>query len=341
MTAAPAALAELEATEWEALLGRLGVAETYFRAGYLESASLLGQGSPRFLWQRGEEGHVLFPCLVREAPEGLRDVSTPMGYGGPFAVGEQPPVEAFFAAYEAWCAENGVVATFARFHPVLANHRLAQGRWHLERVGTSVAWRVDGRTPDELLAGMGAHHRRVVRKGLAGEVRTTVESGPRILDPFVSLYVDTMRRRGASPFYFFPDEYWAQLTATLGASLVRGDAWMDGELVAGVLALASPPILHYHLGASSERGQALGANHLLFWRLASWAAERGFSVFHLGGGVGGVEDSLYEFKRRFDPGAGLPACLGKAVHDEAAYRRLTGSATVDYAGYFPAYRRAP
>src|SRR6185437_4396761 len=94
------------------------------------------------------------------------------------------------------------------------------------------------------------------------------------------------------------------------------------------------------LGASSDRGQALGANHVLFYETASWAAGRGFERFHLGGGVGGFEDSLYEFKRRFDPDGRLPAMLGKAVHDEDAYRRLSGSDEIEYAGFFPAYRRS-
>ena len=148
-----------------------------------------------------------------------------------------------------------------------------------------------------------------------------------------------MRRRDASPFYFFPEEYWAQLAGPLGDLLVRADARAGGEVVASIVCFASPPLLHYHLGASSERGQALGANHLLFVETASWAAARGFERFHLGGGVGGFEDSLFEFKRRFDPRGTLPAFLGKTVHDEDAYRRLSDVAEIDYAGYFPAYRR--
>ena len=87
------------------------------------------------------------------------------------------------------------------------------------------------------------------------------------------------------------------------------------------------------------RAQDLGANHLLFCETAAWAAARGYDRFHLGGGVGGFEDSLYEFKRRFDPGGALPAYLGKVVHDPDAYRRLSGVDEIDYAGYFPAYRR--
>jgi serine/alanine adding enzyme len=328
-------LVELDALGWDELLGRLGLGDAYFRSAYLESASLLGQGRPVYLHH--EEGGVVFPALVREEAEGAADVGTPMGYGGP--VGEDRGAAGFFDAYERWCAENRIVSTFARFHPVLGNHRLAEGRWHLEHVGHSVVWQVEGRDEGALLAGMDAHHRRAVRKALGRDLTVTVERAPEDVSAFVSLYEETMRRREASAFYFFPAAYWRHLTGPLGSALVRADAREGDDLVASILCLASPPLLHYHLGASSEHGQALAANHLLFWRTAAWAAERGYARFHLGGGVGGYEDSLYEFKRRFDPEGTLPAYLGKAVHDEDAYRRLAGVHEVDYAGYFPAYRR--
>jgi hypothetical protein len=329
-------LAELAPDAWDELLERLGVGDVYFRSAYLESASLLGQGRPVYL--RHETSDVVFPCLVREAPAGFADVGTPMGYGGPVA-SDRPAIAGFLDAYESWCAENRVVATFARFHPVLANQRLVEGRWHVEHIGHSIGWPVEGRDEDGLLAGMDSHHRRVVRKALSAELDVVVEKSPAELSAFVALYEETMRRRDASPFYFFPEAYWQQLTGPLGRALVRADAHAGEELVASIVCLASPPLLHYHLGASSERGQALGANHLLFWRTAAWAAVHGFTRFHLGGGVGGFEDSLYEFKRRFDPEATLPAYIGKAVHDADNYRDLSGVVEIDYSGYFPAYRQ--
>lgn len=332
-------LAEVAPGEWDALLDRLGLGDVYFRSAYLDSASLLGQGRPVFLQLERSRGAVVFPVLVREGPSGHADIGTPMGYGGPLAAGADPPVAAFFSEYESWCDANRVVATFARFHPPLANHRLADGRWHVEHIGHSIGWRIGRLIPDELVGRMDSHHRRVVRKAQREDVRVSVEEGPTDLADFVSLYEETMRRRGASAFYFFPNEYWAQLTGLLGGMLVRADAFVAGKIVASILCFASPPLLHYHLGASSERGQELGANHLLFVETATWAAAHGFERFHLGGGVGGFEDSLYEFKRRFDPGGTLPAYLGKTVHDESAYRALSDGKKIDYSGYFPAYRR--
>jgi hypothetical protein len=332
-------LVEVAPGDWDALLDRLRVDDVYLRRAYLESAALLGQGSPRLLALSGPDGHVVFPCLVREAGTGLFDVGTPMGYGGPVAAGADPPVSAFFDEYERWCGDNRVVATFVRFHPLLANQRLADGRWHLEQIGHSVGWRLEGRSPDDLLSGMASHHRRLVRKARTAGVATSAAAEPEELAAFASLYEETMRRKGASAFYLFPEEYWRLLASDLRDRLVRFDALAGDELVASILCLAAGPYLHYHLGCSSERGQSLGANHLLFYEAASWAAGNGFSRLHLGGGVGGFEDSLYEFKRRFDPGGACPAYLGKAVHDVEAYLALSGAAAVDYAGYFPAYRR--
>jgi hypothetical protein len=337
--AGTAQLREVAPGDWDDLVIGLGLGDAYLRRGYLESAELLGQGRPVFLHLDGTGGDVVFPCLVREADDGYADVGTPMGYGGPVAAGESPPVQAFFDAYQSWCDEKHVVATFARFHPVLANQHLAEGRWHVEHIGHTIGWRVAGRDPQEILTGMDSHHRRVVRKARGAGVEVVTEVAVDELDTFVALYRETMRRRDASDFYFFPDSYWRQLATGLSQELVRFDAYHDGDLVACILCFATPPLLHYHLGASSERGQSLGANHVLFCDTAAWAAQHGYSHFHLGGGVGGFEDSLYEFKRRFDPDGRLPATLGKAVHDARAYLALSRVDEIDYAGFFPAYRR--
>jgi hypothetical protein len=105
-----------------------------------------------------------------------------------------------------------------------------------------------------------------------------------------------------------------------------------------MLGMGEPPWLHYHLGGSVEGAGRSGASHLALFRLAEWGQERGYSVLHLGGGVGGRDDSLLAYKLRFAPDGLLPAAVGKALHDPAAYAELTGSPDVDWAGFFPAYR---
>ena len=299
---------EVAPAEWDAVAPH----DAYLSREYAESAVLLDPGELVLLHAEG----TVFPCVVREL-DGVRDVTGLYGFGGP--VGD----ERFYAAYEDWCRERGIVTTFTWFHPRFQNQRYS--RFHVEPRGGTVAWRLEG----DLFEGLHRHHRRAVRKA---EAETRVTVAPADLSSFARLYEGTMAEKGATGFYYFPEEYWQSLTGR--DWLVLFEAHEEGELRAALLGLASPPWLHYHLGASERTG---GANNLLFLEAARWAQANGYERFHLGGGVGGADDSLLEFKLRFDPGGLVESAVGKAIHDDDAYRRLGGEG---FDGFFPAYRRA-
>ena len=327
------ALREVEPEAWDPLLGELGLADAYLLRGYLESAAVLDPGRAVLLHLAGDGGDVVFACLVRDVPgaEGRVDVTTPYGYGGPVATGDDPP--AFAEAYEAWAGEAGALTTFVRFHPLFGNQRLAPDGAELERLADTATWPLDAER--DLYEEMHAKHRSDVRKCEEAGVEVTVEEGGS-LDEFVSLYEATMRDRDAADFYFFPPEYWAALTDGLGGRLLRLDARLDGELIASTLCIATEPWLHYHLAAMDDTGRKLGASKLLLLEAARWGQARGLAELHLGSGLGGSEDSLWKFKQRFSDHPGREFWIGKLVHDETAYRELAG--TDSTAGFFPAYR---
>ena len=328
---------EVAPDAWDTLLEGIGCTDVYLRRAYVESACLLDGGAPALLHLAGADGDVVFACSLRPVPgsQGLQDVTTPYGYGGPVAFGQAPPVEAFWELYERWCAENAVVSTFLRFHPLFGNHRYAGPSVRVEALAATFSWRLDGH--EDLERSMHRHHRRVVRKA-APEVEVEVAERPPHLSGFTALYARTMRRRGAAPFYFFPDAYWDALAAGLRDELVLFNGRVEGELAASVLCLASPPWLHYHLGGTADPARFRGASTLLMLAAARWGREHGFEQLHLGGGVGGREDSLWEYKRRFAPDGRREAAIGKLVHDERAYLSLAGADALELDGFFPAYR---
>jgi serine/alanine adding enzyme len=327
-------LAEVARSGWDDLLARLGRADAYFLRPYVESAALLDPGEPVLLHLAGEGGDVLFALLRREIPGGSGlDVATPYGYGGPVSAGSDPPVADFWAGYAEWCAANRIVSTFIRFHPLFGNEALADGGVRVEAVSRTVGWRLG--QPD-LFGAMDGSHRTACRKAGKEGVSVVVREAPD-LTAFRELYDETMRRVDANEFYFFGGEYYGTLSG-LGERLVLFDAVAGGEVVASALCFATPPWLHYHLGATAEAGRELGATTLLLYEAALWARERGFERFHLGGGAGAKDDSLFSFKRRFDPRGLLQFSVGKAVHDPEAYARLAGTDEVAFSGFFPAYR---
>jgi len=300
------------------VLEELGFVDVYLTREYVEASTLLEAGRPVFL----RTGEAVFAAIVREGPT---DVITPYGYGGPVGAG-------FWEPYGDWCREHGVVTTFVRFHPLYANQRDIPPAVKVQPLAGTVAWRLD--EEGDLLERMHRHHRRVVRKALAAGVEARAQFAPESLGGFVALYRQTMERQEAEDFYLFPPEYWRALETSLRDHVVLFEAGDDAKL----LCLHAPPWLHYHLGASSDAGRKLGASTLLFLEAARWAQELGYTRFHLGGGVGGARDSLYEFKLRFDPGGEVEAAIGKAVHDDETYRRLAGTET-GLDGFFPAYRQ--
>ena len=315
---------EVGVADWDAILAELAVADAYLLRPYVEASCVLDPGRPVLV----REGDVVFAAIEREiSGSDRRDVTTPYGYGGPAGPGDG---RAFSAAYAEWARERGVVTTFVRFHPLLENVGLAPEGTELERLADTATWPLEG----DLEAGMHSMHRRGARKAEKAGVEVAVTARPSDLGAFVELYDATMRRRDAEDFYFFPEPYWAALLG-LGDRLVRMDATLDGELLASQLLLATPPWLHYHLGATSDAGFDLGASKLLFREAARYGQAEGYAELHLGSGLGGSEDSLWQFKQRLSPAPGRPYWIGKLVHDEAAYRELSGAGTD---GFFPAYR---
>ena len=328
---------EVPADEWDALLAGLALPDAYLLRAYVESACVLDPGEPVLLHLADGGGDVVLACIVREIPDAAaRDVTTPYGYGGPVGVGDEPPVAAFYEQYEGWCAGRGVVSTFVRFHPLFANHRRRRPR---PCTSSAPARPPPGGSATAATSSRACTAATATSAGRPSEPesRSRVTCHPEDLTGFAALYDTTMQRQQATDFYFFPPAYWERLTA-LGDRLVLFDATVDEQVVASTLCLRDDRWLHYHLSATADSARDLGASNLLLYEAASWGQEQGLDEFHLGGGAGSEADALLAFKQRFSPDGAREFWVGKLVHDEDAYRRLSGDAEIDYDGFFPAYR---
>jgi serine/alanine adding enzyme len=326
--------------EWNDLLIEEGLTDVFLREGYLRASAVLDEGEPTLLIVRSAGGGVAFPFLLRDVPgePGTHDVITPYGFGGPVGFGVDPPWAPFHAAYERWCAEHSVVTTFMRFHPLYGNQSSASPSMDLVPLAGTVGWRLE---PDaDLMEGITSKHRRKIRAaeraGLTVVVDEDRTGGAAGYATLRRLYEETMTRNGASSFYFFPDAYWDTLRTVGPVQLVAQVLGPDGDVMAAALCFVALPWSHCHIQASSEAGRGASATFLLFFALARHVQEEGYTVFHIGGGVGGADDGLLRFKLGFDEGGLRPFAVGKQIHDAATYERLTGRRDTD--GFFPAYR---
>lgn len=308
---------------------------------------------------RIEQGDRLFflPYLLRqcsplfaESPSDVFDVVSPYGYPG-VLINDAAAQDAEFLnqcmqALLQTFRDRHICSAFVRLHPILnqqfADQYEGEGcSFHSETVS------VDLTLPaEEIWRQTRPEHRNKINKckraGFQAQV-VPVETG---LKSFMEIYTETMDRVGASQFYYFDDEYFLQLAQALGDRLHICQAELDGQVACAGLFTECSGIVQYHLGGTRNAFLKQSPMTLLFDFVRSWAKERGNTSFHLGGGVGGAQDSLMHFKAGFSHQRQRLFLL-RLVVDPSIYQFLvelrakslnTSAEQLLDSTFFPAYR---
>lgn len=277
------------------------------------------------------------------------DVTSVYGYPGPLSHGCHADgtfrEEAFEAIRALWRRQNAVSA-FSRTNPLLRNAALLECLGALVSCGQTVSVNLD--IPlEQSWAGYRRSHRYEIRKGLQAGLQVVQDTEWRYLDEFVSLYAESMRRRDASDRYRFDKKYFTALREALGGSGHLLLTRKGEDIAAAAVFTECCGIVQYHLSATREEYRPLAPAKVLLDGARVWAKARGNNVLHLGGGVGGAEDSLFRFK------TGLSNCrhaffVWRAVLDQEGYdllaearaRFAAGRGLIpEHRGFFPAYRQ--
>jgi hypothetical protein len=154
---------------------------------------------------------------------------------------------------------------------------------------------------------------------------------------FRVVYEYRMTQLHASPYYYFPQEYYSALAERTNLAVAL--AWSNDELVGGHLYLADRQFAHYHLGGTNDLGFKFDASTLLTNAGARWAREHGCKLLHLGGGA----DGLFGYKRSYG-GSVYRYYTLDVIADGSRYRNLLERRLNSQAlppprqGFFPHYR---
>jgi lipid II:glycine glycyltransferase (peptidoglycan interpeptide bridge formation enzyme) len=235
------------------------------------------------------------------------------------------------------------VSGFFRLHPLFPEHIEAlQALGSVTRRGTTVGIDLT-LSPEEIWRRVRRNHQRNIEQSRQRGVAVTMDCGTEALVEFEPIYRESMDRVGATGYYYFPPAYFQELSGTLGNRLWTCTARRsDGDAVASILLVECGPIVQYHLGGTRTTALALTPTKLLFDHAWRWAKARGRRVFHLGGGVGSAEDSLFYFKAGFSDQR-LAFFTWQIVFFEEAYqsleaRRRQREPQAIRPEFFPAYR---
>jgi hypothetical protein len=235
----------------------------------------------------------------------------------------------------------GIVSVFVRLHPILdAGPPTGVGTLveHGDTVGIDLTV-----SSEALWSETRSDHRSQINRALRAGHRAWMDEDWRHYEAFKRIYRATMERVGASDFYHFDDAYFDALRASLGPSLHLSVVEIDGSIAAAGLFVETAGLVEFHLSGTEESFLKDRPTKLMLHSVRAWAKDRGDRVMHLGGGVGGAHDSLFDFKAGFSKGR-YPFHTLRLVSDPERYAELVlandpDADTTDLTGFFPAYRR--
>ena len=279
----------------------------YHLPEYAELTAANEDATPMAFYAEKGEGAFLVPLLIRRIPEVLNspsdwyDCASPYGYAGIIISPLQEELHWFLDAFCRSARARGIVTAFLRLHPFFALEpsvlsRFGQLKLHGQTVHINLS-----ETKERIWEQMSANHKRHIKRLNRLGFYACLDDWSRF-QGFIALYRSTMQRVKADETYFFSEKYFEDLLAKLD-SRVHLVCVLTGkdELAAAGLFMVTNGIVEYHLGGTAEQYLSLSPSKLLqdfTWR---WAQEQSCSTLHLGGGVGGAEDSLFQFKAGFSP----------------------------------------
>lgn len=295
--------------------------------------SLSTEGEARLLVFEQGESLMLLPLLFRDIPgTEWKDVSSVYGYAG-WVCRQADFSPALFEVLEEYMVQEKVVSVFSRLHPLIeGSDCFLKGIVQPMNITTGIDMCLSS---EEQFHAYSESVRRSIRKNQRLGLKIRQAESREDLHQFIEIYYQAMRSMGAAPHYFFSEEYFEQLWGVNHFKAVVLLAEVGNIVVGGAMFTICKGIMQYHLGGVVPAYLHYSPLKGLIDAARALARTNNCTYFHLGGGYGGDNDTLFTFKSRMTTLRYRFKTL-RWIIDPEAYNYL--SAGKKKAGFFPLYR---
>lgn len=333
-------LTEKDSKEWSDYVKKSVNYDVYHTLHY---HILDNRGEPvLFVYEEG--GTFVALPLLKRAIEGTDffDFTSSYGYSGPISNKRMEAlsdnlIENFKYSLINFMKSNKAVSVFSRLNPFINQ------RFLLDKIG---GVRGNGKTICIDLTESIGEQRSKYHKRLNRQIRQlrkknyTIKKGntEEEIKQFTKMYNQNMLRVGAAQSYFFDENYFAALLANTDFNCELVLIYDDGKMICGATVMWLDGVIRNHLSATSESHVQFSPSKLLTDEISIIGREYGMKFFHLGGGVGGKEDTLFNFKSSFS-NLFLDDNIWCFIADVDIYHQLVEQRQVKASeDYFPLYR---
>lgn len=341
-----------ELKKWKKIVKEFPNYDVYYLPEYAKSFEIHGDGEPLLIYYNYNDFRAMNVVMKRDISEDEHfiseipsntyfDLSTPYGYGGFIYEGSltEENFEQFNIDYVRYCKKNNIISEIVRLHPVLENAELNRKIYDVTDLGKTVTMKLE--SIDQIWDDLTSKNRNVIRKAIKSDVKVFWGRDEDLFQKFKPLYESTMNKDEATDYYYFDDNFYKSILDDLKYNMMFFYAVKENNVIAMAMILLANKQMHYHLSASNPEYNRYAPSNLMLNEAANWGVENGFESFHLGGGLGSTEDSLYKFKSSFNKNSNTSFSIGKKIFDDGIYNELVGirkDGKPISENYFPLYR---
>lgn len=308
---------------------------------------LANSGEPvLFVYTEGDK-YIAFPLLHRPIPgTPYFDLHCVYGYTGPisnryFEELEEHFMQNFKDAFLTFLKEGNYVSVFSKLHPFFGHSRLMNKFGGLHDNGKTIAIDLTQSLDEQ---------RRKYRKTTKGDINRCRRFGYQVKKAetkedvlaFSRLYEQNMGRINASEFYLFNEDYFLELlTNEKNCELML--VISNGEVICGSIIMYANKIMEGYLISTQTEYLKYSPAKFLLDEISLIGRSKGIDYYHLGGGLGFKENSLFEWKLGFSDFI-LDYKTWRYIANQEVYDHLvkeSGNEWVEEVDFFPLYRMSP
>jgi len=286
---------------WDKYIQKAAVFDFYHTWYY---HSLEKSGTPFLFVYHRENDFIALPLIKRRIEDtAYFDCTSVYGYAGPVANVpfndlSEDIIAGFKLALSDFLKNENIITVFSRLHPLINQQLLLNRFGGIYNNGRTVAVDLTKTIEDQR-----AKYRRSIRQKVKqlrrkGFVVKEAACDDEVKE-FARIYNENMIKVNAASYYFFDEQYFFDLLHADDFHSKLLLAYYEDKITSGGVVTCSNNIMQFHLAATSNDFLSEAPMKLLFDEAACVGKAMGMRYLHLGGGVGGREDSLFDFKSGF------------------------------------------